>query len=389
MDQELTTPRRAGESIRATLPDWGDETVPLRTATGRVLAQAVAADRESPPFDRVCMDGLAVGAAPEAGQFLSSRAVLPAGSPRTALPPDGNLEVMTGGVLPDGAWGVLPYEDLEPCAGGFRFRPRKDGAPSRNVSPRGEDHTAGTLLLEAGTRLGAASLGILASVGCIAPRVRRRPRIAVVATGDELIDPDRTPLPHQLRRSNDAALCSLLEAWGFPVASVHALSDDLDTSRALLGQVLSEHDLVVTSGGVSMGRFDLVHGLLPELGIAKVFHGVAQKPGKPFWYGTGGGKAVFALPGNPVAALVCARRYLIPALDPRAQARPCPTPDSPEVTGKLVRFLPAHRTADGWSVVRSRGSGDFASLRGTEGFLEVAPAAWEQPSCVHLWEPSA
>lgn len=382
MEHPLLTPARCQEIIADALPDWGDEAVPLELAAGRILSQQVLADRDSPPFDRVCMDGIAVPALPDPGATWESLGVQAAGSsPLTLARPQDCCEVMTGSVLPHGAACVVPYEDLSSQGGTFTFRPRKPGPlkPRANVAPRGEDYRQGDLLLASGTAIGACEVGILASVGVVNPQVRKRPRIAVVSTGSELVDPANVPGPNALRRSNDLAVTALLSQWGLAVSTRHHLPDDEEATRALLAQVLEEHDVVITSGGVSRGRFDLVHRILPELGVAPLFHGVAQKPGKPLWCGATATKIVFGLPGNPVSALTSLRRFVVPALCPGAGAVPARLEPSLAPRTAFAEYRPCRRESGRLVLSSGRGSGDFFALAGTTGFVEVLTESGVHP----------
>jgi molybdopterin molybdotransferase len=390
MEHRLVTVQEAWEIVARSVPDWGVQPVALRRAASRILAQDILADRDCPGFDRVCMDGIAVTALPVPGQEFGSLGVQAAGEAAMELSgTESCCEVMTGGVLPSGSLCVIPYEDLERTADGFRFVPRKAG-PLRlyaNVSRRGEDCAAGDLLLRCGSRLGAAEVGILASVGAVRPSVRRRPRVAVVSTGSELVSPREVPGPASLRRSNDMAVTTLLRQWGVTVGGLHHLRDDPDETREVLARLLGRNDVLVTTGGVSMGRYDHVHAVLPRLGVERLFHGVAQKPGKPFWFGSTGRKLVFALPGNPVSALFSARRFVVPALSALDCAAREVRLDFHLKPDPLTRFLPLRRGEEGWVPAASNGSGDFMALAGTEGFVEWAPGADPDRLPFHRWAP--
>lgn len=256
-----------------------------------------------------------------------------------------------------------------------------------NVSRRGDDCATGDLLLRAGCRLGPAEIGILASVGAIRPLVRRRPRVAVVSTGSELVSPSEVPGPNSLRRSNDVAVATLLGQWGIEVGSLHHARDDGDEMEAILASLLAQNDVVVTIGGVSKGKFDHVQEVFPKLGVRKIFHGVAQKPGKPLWFGTTGSKLVFGLPGNPVSALTSARRFVVPALTDLDCAPSAVSLDNPGKDAYLTHYIPLRPGTDGFVPATSNGSGDFTALAGTAGFAELAPGADLDSLPFHRWTP--
>jgi molybdopterin molybdotransferase len=252
----------------------------------------------------------------------------------------------------------------------------------QNVHRRGTDAREGELLLDAGTRLAPPELAIAASAGKAQLEVSRAPRIAVVTTGDELIEPGEPIHDYQVRRSNAYGLAAALTLAGFPPDGNFQLPDSVDALTRALGEILGSHDLVVLSGGVSAGRFDHVPSVLAALGVRESFHGIAQRPGRPMWFGTHpAGAAVFALPGNPVSVLVCLARYVIPALRRMvcmtAGARPLAALAQEFSVGKaLTFFLPVVLGYDrqGRTLAEPRptgGSGDFISLAGTDGFVEL------------------
>jgi molybdopterin molybdotransferase len=252
------------------------------------------------------------------------------------------------------------------------------------VHRRGSDAQAGEILLEAGVRLAAPELAVAASTGLAALPVSRAPRIAVISTGDELVEPGMPILDHQVRRSNAYGLAGALTLAGFPPLTDLQLPDREDVIRAALDAALAEHDVLVLSGGVSAGRYDHVPGVLASLAVRAHFHGIAQRPGRPLWFGTNAaGKAVFALPGNPVSVLVCLSRYVIPALGRLVGAtapppRPAVLAQEYRFEKALTCFLPVSLGYDqqGRMLAEPRpthGSGDFIALAGTDGFVELPP----------------
>lgn len=378
--------------------------VPLAAAAGRILAAPALADRPLPPGDRISMDGIALRhAAWAAGQ----RQFAIQGCARAGQPPpplaaaDQAVEVMTGALLPPGADTVVRVEDLEVREGVATLRPGVTLKAGQNIHPRGTDAAPGTPLLAAGQRLGAAEIAVLASVGQV-PVPVAAPRIAMLATGDELVPPEATPAAWQLRGSNGPGVCAALALHGYGQATLAWVGDDEAALRRKLAELLASHDLLLLSGGVSMGRYDLVPQVLAALGVHEVFHKIAQRPGKPLWFGQQtGGPVVFGLPGNPVSSLVCLHRYVLPILA-RASGQPVAVPllarlASPvKLPNELTLFLPVRLRVSDEAVLLAepaptQGSGDFAGLAGSEGLIELPPMGAEAPAGtlarVHRWLP--
>lgn len=376
--------------VLANVPPLPAEDCPLAQAAGRVLREGIRADRDLPPFDRATLDGIALARAAWVGgvREFAVEGVQAAGTIRRKLaaPATGCIEVMTGAPLPEGCDTIVPYEEIEIANGVARLRGGAEVGPGRAVHTRGGDAAAGEVLVPAGARLGAAEIGIAASVGRATLRVAMRPRIAVVASGDELVEVETAPAPHQIRRSNDHALRALLLAAGAGAVERFHLRDVEAEIEATLRRLIAEFDWLVLTGGVSKGRFDFLPQVLERLRVAKKFHGVAQRPGKPFWFGvTPRHTPVFALPGNPVAALACAARYAAPALAQAvgvAPASPRTVRLAAAVPGlaKLAQFVPVRLRSDETAVLfaepaPSNTSGDFAGLAGTDGFVELPAQA--------------
>ncbi|OAV44651.1 molybdopterin molybdotransferase MoeA [Lewinella sp. 4G2] len=312
---ELITCGSAREILNAQRFDYGDEILALTQVLGKVLAEPIVADRDQPPFDRVAMDGIAIHyPAYAAGQrFFGREGVQAAGQPAKPLfGVNRCIEVMTGAALPGGCTTVIRYEDLEEEGGGFHAPEGiKD---NQNIHPRGKDAQAGEELAPAGRLIGVPEIGMLASCGYAKVRVRTIPRIAVITTGDELVPPGEKPAEHQIRMSNLYQLNELLGKNGFTVASGMHVIDDPSALHEILGQCIEEHDVIILTGGVSKGKFDYVPDVLSELGIERLFHGVAQRPGKPLWIGRNADTMVFGLPGNPQSSLSCCLAYVLPFL---------------------------------------------------------------------------
>lgn len=379
----------AERSIVTTAPRLPVSRLPLRELTGAVLAEDIRMEREQPPFDRVTMDGIAIRSQAMQRTFRIAGTQAAGAPPLTLANDDDCIEVMTGAMLPHGSDCVIPVERIEVSNGRVQVQAELELSPWLNVHRRGSDATANDVVLRRGHRLNAIEIAVIASAGYCDAAVRPTPRIAVVSTGDELIEPGLPIESWQIRRSNSYGLRAALEQHGFHrVHDVH-LADDLDALREHLRQLLDTHDVLVMSGGVSMGRFDHVPQVLTELGVRQVFHKIAQRPGKPLWFGVrDDGKAVYALPGNPVSTLVCQRRYVMPGLLAAMGA----ADKSEWVTLKvaanprsdLTLFVPAILSdEDGMTRVTpqpTRGSGDFISLIGSDGFIELPAAAGMMPA---------
>ncbi len=369
--------------VMSHLPVLGTEQVPLSVATGRFLAEKVVTDRDLPPFDRVTMDGICIcfqayGSGQRAFRIAGEAR---AGSPGAQLADaDTCLEVMTGAVLPRGADTVIRYEDLRIESGMAHITaPVTHG---QNIHPKGSDAPKDTLLLIPGTRIGPAEVSTLASVGKANVLVYGLPRTTVLSTGDELVEVDQEPLPHQIRRSNVYALQSALQHQGIRPVLRH-LPDHPDRIREGLQKALGESDALIISGGVSMGKYDFLPEILEELGVERYFHRVAQKPGKPFWFGIhrDSGCGVFSLPGNPVSTFLNFHLYFREWVW-RASGRnrepsrvllaePLQNP-GPLTVFKLARVV--QREAGLLAIpVAMNSSGDFSSLTKADGFIRLEP----------------
>ena len=394
MPGPLPTPAEAEARIRGSLQPLPATRRPLDRLVGAVLAEAVHAERDQPPFDRVAMDGIALASAAwrEGRRRYAVQGVQAAGRPPLSLGSSDNcIEVMTGAVLPAGCDAVVPVERLTLADGGAEVAADALVEPGLNVHARGSDGRAGDRLLEPGLRLGAPEAAIIASCGLADVAVRADPRIALISTGDELIEPGHAITAWQVRRSNPAALRAALAARGQTAVVDDHLPDDPTTMRDRLAAHLADRDLLVLTGGVSMGRYDHVPSVLAALGVREVLHRVAQRPGKPIWFGLGAaGQAVFGLPGNPVSALVCLVRYVLPAIDTLLGATPAPIDWLPlsvpyRVRPPLAMLLPVRVDAGptrATSVVPcpTRGSGDFVSLAGSDGFIELPAGPADYPA---------
>ena len=399
----LITPRLAEEAINSRLTCLPIESLPLTQCVGGTLRENIYAERDAPPYDRVFMDGIAVDSEQlRRGQRrFRIQAIQAAGSPALKLASCENaIEVMTGSVLPVAADCVIPVEQYDIADGVVSLKSAVAATPYHNVHRRGSDSRQGALLLKSGTLLRAPEIAVAASAGMARVRVSSQPAVMIVSTGDELVEPGDPIADYQVRRSNAYACAATLRKRGFARVGDDHLLDDEEILRERLALHLTTHEVVILSGGVSMGKFDLVPKVLVQLGVHEVFHNVAQRPGRPMWFGIGPqGQAVFGLPGNPVSTLVCLIRYVIPAiaeamgtsrLPPERLALASPVTFQPP----LAYFLPVAIEHDegGRPWVNPRppnGSGDFLSLAGSDGFVELPPGPNTYPkgfvSNVYRW----
>jgi molybdopterin molybdotransferase len=385
------TPEAAQRAIESHWAPAPIEQRPLDQCTGQILRQDVYAERDNPPFDRVCMDGIAINSAAltRGLRQFTVEAMQAAGSPPLNLQNGENaIEVMTGAILPGGTDCVIPMEQYDAAIGAdgvgevASLKDAVQSAPFRNVQRRGEDSQPGVAMLKAGTRLRAPEIAVVASAGLANIAVSRQPNFMVVSTGDELIEPGQPIAAHQVRRSNAYAIVAALRTRGFEQIGNDHIADNEEALTDRLRQHLLTRDVLILSGGVSKGKFDLVPKVLKKIGVREVFYQVAQRPGMPMWFGVGPtGQVVFGLPGNPVATLVCLTRYVIPgalkamALQPASQEQLALA--SPVTAGRaFTQFVTVTVQLDSKgrltaSPRRTNGPGDFLGLAGTDGFLEL------------------
>ncbi|MCH7529392.1 MAG: molybdopterin molybdotransferase MoeA [Candidatus Marinimicrobia bacterium] len=364
------------------------EVVPLAELTGRVLAEPILAPFPRPRYTDSAMDGFAVRTADLARAdkqnpiALRLVGVTPAGAREPGVVGPGECrQVMTGAAIPEGADAVVKVEDTS----GFEKEPvQVYHAPQvgENMRKAGEEIPAGELLLTPGTRFGPGELGILAGCGLDTASVYLRPPVALITTGDELVRPGEPLSPGMIYNSNLPVLRTLAELAGATIISAETVPDDQQAQRDSVAQALEQAKLVVVSGGVSMGRFDHVREVLRSQGIRERFWRVAQKPGKPLYFGTGPDTLVFGLPGNPVSAFICFMEFIWPALErlqglaPRPQLRGTLSAPYPRER-KLWRFLLGEAwVQDGRLMVRpsgKRGSHMFTTTLKANCILSASP----------------
>lgn len=312
MAESLIEIDEARRRVLAAARQLGSERIPVAAALDRVLAEDVRAVGDTPPFPCSAMDGYAITPGP-AGRTLLVVGESRAGTPATRELRDGEaIRISTGAAVPAGAEAVIRQEDVD--TDGDRIRTAAAVTEGENLRFPGEDMRAGTVVLRAGAPLRAAELGAAVAAGAGTVAVARRPRVQVLCTGDELREPGEPLGPGEIHNSNGPMLVALAQRCGAVAGPAERLPDDRDATEASLAAALAAADVVVVSGGVSVGPHDHVKPALAALGVKEVFWGVALQPGKPTWFGTKDDKLVFGLPGNPVSAFVTFTLFARPAL---------------------------------------------------------------------------
>ncbi len=346
---DLRSVDEALELVLARVSRLPAEVVGLGGAAGRVVAEPALARTDLPPFPSSAMDGYAVRAAETPGR-LPVHGRIAAGSPLAGpLPAGAAAAIATGATVPDGADAVVPVERTTESDGFVEIQ--EPAALGAHIRDRGGDVREGETVVEPGAVLGSPQIGALAAAGLAEVVCTRRPRVAVLATGSELRPPGETLRPGEIYESNRTMISAVLATTGAEIVELPVVRDDEEAHRRALEEGL-EADVLVTSGGVSMGPHDLVRRVAAELGVEEVFWGVAVKPGKPLSFGVRGSTLVFGLPGNPVSSLVGSVLFVCPALRALQGAAPGPAFESGRVAQALRRN--PHRD----EFVRARRNGD-------------------------------
>jgi len=380
------------EALRIVLDNvapLGVERASIVNALGRVLAEEIRSPRDIPGFDNSAMDGYAVRAADiEAASEsnpirLKVLETVGAGVvPSTRVAAGQAVRTMTGAPLADGADAIVPVERTRGTDAEVEILAAAEKGAF--VRPRGEDLKSGELVISPGKTLSASDLGMLASLNRSMVDVCRRPRVAIVATGDELVDVDTIPTGAQVINSSAYALAAAIRESGGEPIMLKVARDRPEEVRARLAEALA-FDVVLTTGGVSVGQFDHVKVVLDELGLRQLFHGVAQRPGRPLKFGTIGGRPIFGLPGNPVSTMVCFYLYVRPALRrmtnrrdlglPRIVARCADDVQKANNLTEFVRVTLARRNGEVYATpTGNQGSGVLSSLSRAHGLL-IGPAS--------------
>ena len=381
----LITPKKAFGIVLDNVHPLKSTRIPLNEATGFCLAEQVRADRDLPPMDRSAMDGYAVRSADivECPSVLQLGGEVAAGSPKRPRVRCGTcVRILTGANVPPGADSVVKVEDTAERNGQVSFlRPITAGA---NIRRRGEEVRKSKVILDKGTVLGPAQIGLCASVGKAMIRVTKVPRIAVMCTGEELLSADASVRAYQLRDSNGPALCAGLKSAGFGEVTHQIIPDTPNILTAKLKSAAAKHDVIILTGGVSVGKYDFVPDAVKRIGATVRFHGVAMKPGKPQLYATlNGNRHIFCLPGNPLSVLVGFGEFVLPALRrmsglseescrpslhvPLFSAIRCKGTRSEFVLGRLV----LHKKGSCVRAITSKGSADLVAGAKADGVIVV------------------
>ncbi len=378
----MITVEEATQIVRSNSIDFGMEEIALLEAMGRILREPIVADRDFPPYDRVTMDGIAIRYEDfQRGQRqFGVKGIAAAGSPQQNFTESGMCtEIMTGAILPTGLDTVIRYEDVE-ISDGVATINMDEIKEKQNIHFKGEDRKQGDKILSPGNRLSSSEIGVCATVGKSTIKVSRLPKAIIISTGDELVEIDETPLAHQIRRSNAYMLQTALQKYQIDVDADH-INDDFEEIVERLRSQLETYDLVLLSGGVSMGKFDYLPKALEALGVMNLFHKIKQRPGKPFWLGRKDDTMVFAFPGNPVSSFMCFQKYFLPWLhtslksDPEPQPRAVLTEDVQFVSDLtyfiVVKLSYSERGELLATPLPGHGSGDLANLVDGDAFLEL------------------
>ncbi|MDC6406978.1 MULTISPECIES: molybdopterin molybdotransferase MoeA [Maribacter] len=361
----------------------GSEHVLLMDSMGRYLDEPIYADRNFPPFDRVTKDGIAIQFDAVIGKVETLRIenIASAGMAQCTLQDEtACIEVMTGAVLPKHTDTVIMYEHL--TIENNRVTINETVTKGQNIHYEGSDESKGTQILSKGTKITPAEIGVMASVGKSNVLVKKVPRVCSIATGNELVDVDVLPEPHQIRKSNSFTMVSALSDLRIEGSSLHLL-DDKKSIEDGLSSALRENDVLLLSGGVSKGKFDFIPEVMETLGVEQLFHRVAQRPGKPFWFGIHKefNTVIFSFPGNPVSTFANYHLYFLPWLfrswGIKIENQYAQLTVELDIKPPLTRFI---QVRTHWldsclqvTPVVENGSGDLTSLSRADGFICLEP----------------
>ncbi|MFN0728316.1 molybdopterin molybdotransferase MoeA [Polaribacter gochangensis] len=402
---------QALQTVLNSAQDFGVEEIPFIKSVGRILKEDIKADRDFPPFNRVSMDGIAIDFKEFSSRLRSNRhlqftieGIQAAGSEQITLQnPENCIEVMTGAVLPKNCNTVIRYEDVV-IKNGIAIINKEGINHAQNVHKKGKDGKAGDVLIKQNTIISAAEIGVLATVGKSIVKVAKQPKVMIVSTGDELVGVDEIPLAHQIRRSNVFTLVSLLEKVHIPSETAH-LTDDKAILKEKIKSFLENYDVLLFSGAVSKGKFDFLPEVFEDLGVEKLFHKVAQRPGKPFWFGSTASFSlseqdeenyilqsnkrtenkcqkktiVFGFPGNPISTFVNCLAYFYPwyykSVGVDQQEENAILNEDVTFKPNLTYFLQVKLTYRFGHLIATpiigNGSGDLASLVNADAFIQL------------------
>lgn len=373
----------AYKKVLQTSYSFKEETVSIKKTLGRVLAENIYADRDFPPFNRSNKDGIALiySAVEQGRRAFEIKGIVAAGEKTYPFLEETEcIEIMTGAVVPYEADVVVKYEEVQINKGIASIS--KSVKQGQNIHLKGSDVKKGALLLKKNTKITATEIGVLAAVGYAEVKVKKLPSVAVICTGNELSAIDEHPQTYQIRKSNSYTLYAALKNYGIEPLLLH-LPEDEDIIRQRLQITIQEMDILLLSGRISKGKFDFIPKILDQLGVKKIFHGVAQRPGKPFWFGQSiaNNALVFSFPGNLVSTFVNFHIYFSPWLSQSLgldiiQIKGELT-ETMVNSGSLTQFLSVKiRREDGIlkvSLINTNSCGDVISLARSDGFIKLAP----------------
>ena len=373
----------ADKIIQSQLRDFGTELIAFEDSLHRVLAEDLFTDRELPPFNRATLDGIAIAYHSFENGIRSFRVKGTQAAGELPIETDNTgecIEIMTGAALPGSTDTVIGYEDVD-IKDHVATITKENITSRQGVHAKGKDRSKGELVAQKNRVITPPLVSLAASIGKSKLLVKKVPTVVVISSGDELVEVDATPSPYQIRRSNGYTVAASLKSFRIDASLLH-IPDDPEITRQRIGECLQQYDVIILSGGISMGKFDYIPNALNELSVRQLFYKVQQRPGKPFWFGAHeSGATVFALPGNPVSTFMCLYRYVIPWL------RACLGLDYLENKFAIMNadfsFKPAlqyflqvklsidpegHLSAE---PVEGNGSGDFANLLNADAFMEL------------------
>ncbi|MCP4460497.1 MAG: molybdopterin molybdotransferase MoeA [Cytophagales bacterium] len=374
----MVTVEEALKCIEACAMPLQSEEISLEDVHGQVLDENIVADRDFPPYNRSAMDGIAIACDPSNTNSFKITGEQVAGAAQQTLSGEHTcFEIMTGASVPIGADAVVRYEDVK-ISDGEATITIEGIKPHQNIHKKGADAKTGDVLIPQGEKINSGDIGILASVGKTMIRVKKLPKVALVSTGDELVEPSETPLDHQVRKSNIYSLLSELKKEELDVEKFH-FDDTYDELKKGLNEIIEKYDVLLMSGGVSKGKRDFIPDVLEEIGVKKHFHRIAQKPGKPMWFGQNDQVTVFGFPGNPVSTLVCYilyfKRWLNISLGIKPVELMAELKEDIHFKPDLVYHIPVAISHTENRVLATpflgHGSGDLVNLSKADGFLTL------------------
>jgi len=391
----MISAQEALKTVLNSAQDFGVEEIPFLNSVGSILKEEIFADRDFPPFNRVSMDGIVIDytSFKNGQRAFKIEGIQAAGSEQITLLNIKNcIEVMTGAVLPNNANTVIRYEDVT-LNNGIATITVDTINKDQNIHAKGKDGKSGALLIQKNTIISAAEIGVLATVGKSVVKVAKQPKVMIVSTGDELVGVAETPLTHQIRRSNVFTLVSLLKRLHIPSETAHII-DDKPILKSKIATYLKEYDVLLFSGAVSKGKYDFLPEVFEELGLEKRFHKVAQRPGKPFWFGYSaalgesnkGGNInrdkktiVFGFPGNPISTFVNCLAYFYPwyykLVGLEVKEETAILAGGINFKPNLAYFLQVKLASENGKLmaypITGNGSGDLASLVRADAFMQL------------------